>query len=141
MSISFRIFPSRGLVFVQYTGELIVEETFRAFGEYMQHPDCRPGQKQLVDLAGVTGFDRDYAKLFALQAKKADVFSAGGVETLAVYHAPTPLARELSRLVLKSWEPFDSVVPLIQDNEADALALLGQPETSFAELLQIADRV
>ncbi len=107
----------------------------------MQHPECRPGQKQLVDLAGVTGFDQDYAKLFALQAKKADVFSAGGVETLAVYHAPTPIARDLSRLVLRSWEPFDSVVPLIQDNEPDALALLGQPEKTFAELLQTADKV
>lgn len=141
MSVTFRIFPGRGLVFVQYEGEAVIAETFEAFGAYMQHPDCRPGQKQLVDLSRVTGFDQDYPKLFALQARKADVFSAGGVETLAVYHAPTPLARELSRLVLKSWEPFDSVVALIQDNEADALALLGQPEQSFAELLEMADWV
>ncbi|QEW19834.1 hypothetical protein LA6_002024 [Marinibacterium anthonyi] len=141
MSLSFRIFPNRGLVFVQYEGFLRIEDTLRVFGEYMQHPHCRPGQKQLVDLAGITGFERDFANLIAIQAKKVDVFSAGGVETLMVYHAPGPIERDLSRIILRSWEPFDGVIPLIQDNEADALALLGQPERSFRDLLIHAGKV
>lgn len=141
MSLTFQILPSRGLVFVKYQGFLKVADTFAAFGEYMQHPDCRPGQKQLVDLADITGFEKDFANLFALQAKKVEVFARGGIETLIVYHAPTRASRDMSRIILRSWEPFDGVIPLIQDTEAGALALLGQPEQSFDELLTHADKV
>ncbi|WP_428925516.1 hypothetical protein [Marinibacterium sp. SX1] len=120
---------------------LRADDTLTVFGEYMQHPDCRPGQKQLVDLEAITGFERDFTRLFEVQAKKVEVFASGGIETLLVYYAPTRIAREMSQLILRSWEPFDGVIPLIQDTEAGALALLGQPETSFAALLEQADKV
>lgn len=141
MALNFQIFPSRGLVLVRYSGHMRVEESFQMFSEYMRHPDCRPGQKQLVDLGGVTSYEQDYGKLFKLQAHKAGLFGTGGFETLMVYHAPTPMARKVARLALRSWETFDGVISIVQDNEADALAILGQPETSFDELMKSADRV
>lgn len=138
MSVSFRIFPERGLVYVRYDGAVVVAETFAAFGEYMAHPDCRPGQKQLVDMSRVTEFERDYAEIMALQARKADLFTAQGAETLIVYLVGGPNTKELARVIMRSWEPFDGVVPLIQTEEADALQLLGQPEATVRDLL---DRV
>ncbi len=136
MSVTFHILKSRGLVYVRYTGFARVEESLRAFGAYAQHPDCRPGQKQLVDLSGVTGFERNYAELFKLQALKAEVFNDGATQTLIAYYAPDPTVYAMARLIERSWEPFPSVVSLVQQDEADALALLGQPEKSFAELLE-----
>ena len=138
MPVTFHIFKDRGLVYVKYEGFARVEETMCAFGEYAQHPDCRPGQKQLVDLSGVEGFERNYAELMKLQARKADVFNDGAAQTLIVYYAPNPEVYEMALLVERSWEPFPAVVSLVQQNEADALALLGQPESSFAELLESA---
>ena len=138
MSVSFRIFPDRGLVFVRYDGFARLAGTLAAFAEYARHPDCHPGQKQLVDLSGITGYEADFTKLMEVQANKADVFAAEGVETLMVYFAPGQELRDLAQLVMRSWEPFDSVVALIQDDEAQALELLGQPERSFDALWELA---
>lgn len=138
MPVSFRILPERGLVFVRYTGFALLDESNEVFGQYAAHPDFRPGQKQLVDLSGVTGVETDYVKLFALQAKKADVFLGTGAQTLLVYFAPTPIAMDLAESVIRSWEPSGAVIPLIQEDEQEALKLLGQPERSFEDLLQDA---
>ncbi|MDK3016415.1 hypothetical protein [Pseudodonghicola flavimaris] len=140
MSVSFRIFPDRGLVYVRYSGFARLDETLEAFARYAALPDTRPGQKQLVDLGSVTGFEQDFAKLMQVQAQKADVFAANGTQTLMVYYAPTPLARDFALLALRSWEPFDSMIALIQDDEAQALELLGQPERRFADLLALPVR-
>ena len=137
MSVTFKIIPGRGLVYVRYEGVATVEDSLRAFGEYANHPDCRPGQKQLVDLSGITAFDKDFPKLFELQARKADVFMADGAQTLLVYYAPDELTYSMARLVERSWEPFPSVVAIVQQNEADALELLGQTEKKFSELLKV----
>lgn len=137
MSVSFQILASRGLVYVRYSGFARLDDTFVAFGQYMRHPDFRPGQKQLVDLSGVTGFERDYARLFAMQSIKADAFLNGDAQTLIVYYAPGEEAQRLCQLVARSWEPVASVVALVQQHEDEALALLGQAETSIAELLAV----
>ncbi|MGE4327775.1 MAG: hypothetical protein AB7E21_16970 [Pseudodonghicola sp.] len=138
MSVTYRILPDRGLVYVRYEGFTRLDDTLRIFADYAADPLARPGQKQLVDLSAVTGFEQDFTKLMQVQAQKVDVFAAGGVQTLMVYYAPTPLGRDLAALALRSWEPFDSVVALIQEDEAQSLELLGQRERSFAELLQHA---
>lgn len=138
MSVSFRIFPDRGLVYVRYAGFARLDDTLAAFAQYARHPAVRPGQKQLVDLSAMTGYEQDFTKLMQVQAQKADVFGTDGVQTLMVYFAPTPLSRDIARLALRSWEPFEAVVALIQDDEAQSLELLGQPERSFAALLQHA---
>lgn len=138
MSVSFRVFPERGLVFVRYVGFARLQETLETFGRYAADPDCRPGQKQLVDLSGITGFDPNFTKLMEIQARKADVFGAEGSQTLMVYYAPDKATKELARLALRSWEPFDSVVALVQEDEAQALELLGQPERSLDALWALA---
>jgi len=138
MSVSFRIFPDRGLVFVRYSGILQLEDTMKAFADYARHPDCHPGQKQLVDLSGVTEYEQDFVKLMEIQAQKSDVFGDEGTETLMVYVAPSKLGKQLAQLALRSWEPFDSVVALVQEDEAHALELLGQPERRLDDLWSIA---
>ncbi|MBU2962184.1 hypothetical protein KO516_15460 [Citreicella sp. C3M06] len=140
MSIDFHILADRGLVYVRYEGFALIDDTMKAFGRYMQHPQARPGQKQFVDLSGVTGYERDFTRLMAIQARKADQFGSGGTQTLMVYYAPSRLGLELAQLVLRSWEGFDAVVALIQQSEQEALSLLGLPETCVADLLENTGR-
>lgn len=136
MSLTFQILPDRGLVYVNYEGFIDVDSTMIAFGEYMQHPDCRPGQKQLVDMRKVTGFEQDYTKLMAVQAQKAEQFTGNGMETLMVYLVDDLAHGDLARVIIQSWDGLDGVVARIQTVEADALELLGQPERSIKTLLE-----
>ncbi len=109
-----------------------------AFEEYANHPDCRPGQKQLVDMPGLTSFSQDYVEMMKLRARMADVFLAENAQTLLVYLAPNPVAMELCKSFLPAWNDNVGFVPLVQSEEAKVLSLLGQKETSIAELLQAA---
>lgn len=135
MPVSFRIFPNRGLVYVRYEGDATVTDSTAAFQTYMAHPDCRPGQNQLVDLSRVTSIENDYAKLMKLQAMKAEVFAAGGTETLVVYYAPTPLTLKLARIIERPWEIVPGVIPIVVQTEDEALSILGQRENAFGALL------
>lgn len=137
MPIDFRILPARGLVYVRYRGVATLDESFDAFTRYARHDGFRPGQKQLVDLAAVTGYETDYARLFRLQAEKAAVFLPSGEQTMIVYHAPTPLSYRLATLVRQSWDDIDSVVPTVLTREDEALGVLGQPERCFADLMAV----
>lgn len=138
MSVSYQIMPDRSLVYVRYSGFIRLADTFAVFGAYARDPDRRPGQKQLVDLARVTGMEKDYTGLMKLQAEKAGTFMAEGQQTLLVYYAPSELAYRVAKLAIASWEPIRQVVPLIQQTETGALDLLGRRERSFAQLLERA---
>lgn len=138
MSVSFRIFSAIGLVYVRYEGQAKMADTMQAFAKYAQHPEFRPGQKQFVDLSALTGWDEDYLELMKAQAQKAEAFTGKNAETLIIYFAPTDIGKRLARLALRSWEPFPSVVPILQDNETEALAILGLPQSSLNQLLSTA---
>jgi hypothetical protein len=135
MPVTFRVLPDRGLVYVRYEGVALMAEGFDAFAAYMRHPDCRPGQKQLVDLSAVTKIDRNFAQIMALQAFKADQFAGRSPETLLVYLAPHPTAAELARLSIRSWEGVGHIVARVMEDEALALTFLGQPEERITDLL------
>ena len=135
MPVNYTILKDHGLVFVKYQGVMRIEETMETFGRYAQDPDCRPGQKQFVDLSEITEIEQDFPKLMEIQAKKAEVFMAEGAQTIMVYYAPTELGQRLGNIILRSWEPFDSVVALVIDSEEEALAVLGLRETSIEELI------
>ena len=139
MPVQFRIFPDRGLVVVRFSGDVLIEEAMEATQAYVAHPDYALGQKQLVDLSQVTSYEKDYVRFMEMQADKADRFAASGVQSLVVYIAPTPVSQEICTMYLRSWDDVDAVVPMIQHSEAEALTLLGQPETSVDMLLAPTD--
>jgi len=136
---TFRILPERGLVYVQYTGFVRIDETRQLIATYLKHPDRHPGQKQLVDLSGVTGFEQDFVRLMALQAAKAAIFSPDArTQTLMVYFAPTEVSYAMARLILRSWNGVTHVIATAQRHEAEALDILGQPERRLEDLLSAA---
>lgn len=123
-SISYEIFREYGLVYVQYRGHAVLDDTFAAFKRYTEDPGFRPGQKQLVDLSRVTSFEKDYVRILSLQAKKAEAFTKGP-ETLVVYISPAEDPLALAELVSRSWDDVSGVVPIIVSTEEEALAVLG----------------
>ncbi|MCO6382398.1 MAG: hypothetical protein JXQ91_01495 [Vannielia sp.] len=133
MPLTYRIFSDLGLVYVRYQGHAAIAETSEMFARYMRDPGFRPGQKQLVDLSGITSYEKDYAALLAVQAKKAEAFLRGP-ETIIVYYAPTPDSYEMANLVMRSWGELDAIVAVVQDTERGALDVLGLAERSFTAL-------
>ncbi|MEO0936963.1 MAG: hypothetical protein AAFY38_02285 [Pseudomonadota bacterium] len=138
MPIDFRIFADRGLVLIQASGFVTIDETVAGMARYEAQTTFDANHKQLVDLTRVTGFERDYARFLEIQADKAGRFTAAGAQMLIVYLAPTAEAQAIASLFARSWECTDTIVATIQHEEARALSVLGQPETSLRDLLQTA---
>ena len=135
MPVEFRILPKRGLVVVRYSGYATVNDTLKATEAYISHPDYVAGQKQLVNMTGVTGFEKDYVQFMGMQAQKTERLVRSDLQSIVVYIAPTAISRDLSAMFVRSWIDIGSVVPLVQDSEAKALALLGQPEETLEMLM------
>lgn len=136
MSVVFRILPDFGLVYVRHGTVARLPDTHQAFQAYTRHPEFKVGQRQLVDLSHVRQLDHDYVELFKLQMFKTEVFYGRESQTLLVYYAPTPIALELARLNQRGWDAIPGVVAVVQQDEVDALTVLGLPHKSIAELLQ-----
>ncbi|MEP4195415.1 MAG: hypothetical protein ABJL99_07230 [Aliishimia sp.] len=140
MSIKFTIFNNRGLVFVRYRGTALIDASARAFGAYVSHPEFQPAQKQLIDLQYVTGYERDFPRIFELQMRKAEVLINAMAQSFIVYYAPTPTALGLAHIICRSWDAVPNVAARVVDTtEADALELIGQTDGSFENLLQSSD--
>lgn len=137
MALSFQILKSLDLVYVKYIGFVELDASLKTFAEYAAHPDCRPGQKQLIDLAQVTDLERDFTKIMKHQAQKADVFTAGTAETVVVYYAPTEIAQRMAQIAARSWEDVEGIICVILEDEAQALAVLGLAHNSIAEMLHV----
>ena len=137
MGISVRVLPEWGLVYIRYSGRMSLDESNKAFAEYVAHPDFRPCQKQLVDLREVTDWERDFGKLMALQARKADAFVDPNCSTIVAAIASTETTRKVADFVGRSWDGIDSVAYLVAETEAHALDLLGLAAESLSELLDV----
>ncbi|MEY1555714.1 hypothetical protein AB3Y40_08770 [Yoonia sp. R2331] len=137
MPVDFNLLASRGLVYLRYDGFVTVAEAMDALEEYKAHPQFHPGHKHLADFSRITGFEHDYVKVFALQAEVAAALVQDGYEILLVMLAQSGPALEMAHLVRKSWEGVTTVVPRVAETEAQALALLGQPETTTDDLMRL----
>ena len=125
MPISFQIFADAALVYVRYSGRAGISEGQEAFRAYLEHPDHRPDQRQLVDLSEVTELEQDFVRLFAFQAKKASAFMAGRAPVMLIYYAPTEVSLRLARSVQRSWEGLDGAIVRVVEDWAAASDILG----------------
>ncbi|MFP7672998.1 hypothetical protein ACG74X_06525 [Marivita sp. S0852] len=136
MPATFQILADHNLVYVQYSGLMLVEDSLKAFGAYAQHPEARPGQRHLIDLSRITDMERDFARVMALQARKGEDLAARELETMMVYYAISPISQKAAALAKNGWSHAHGVVAIVQDSEAAALSSLGVPFETFAALLE-----
>lgn len=138
MPAAFQILPQLGLVYVRYSGIMLVEDSLAAFGAYARHPDARPGQRHLIDLSRITDMERDFARIMQLQAAKGENLAQREAETLMVYFANTPISRRAAALAKNSWSEEHGVIALVQETEAASCEALGLPFRTF-DALDLAD--
>lgn len=136
MPVSFQILPRHQIVLFSYSGKVGLQESIDAIAASARHPDHRPGMRQFCDLSHVTGVERDFPKLLQMQAKIAEDLLPGAHELIVLFYAPTRAGREMAQMARNSWEGLNSVIVLIQDDEAKALDLFGLQGQSISGLRQ-----
>ncbi|MEZ5722805.1 MAG: hypothetical protein R3D59_15255 [Paracoccaceae bacterium] len=137
MPISYSIMSDRDLALVVYEGEINATERTQVISEVVRHRNFRPDQMHLIDLSGVTGWEPALESAVMPGEVRRD-WMRQARETLCVYYAPTEAGRALAAILVKAWDGIPGVVPLVLDDEAEALAILGQTELSVAELPRAA---
>jgi hypothetical protein len=135
MPVRFKILPRRNLVIFTYSGHVTLDESAEAVAVAANHPDHRPGMRQLCDLSAVTSVERDFPALMKTQARIAESLLQKPADVVVMFYAPHRIAKEIVQMARRSWEGLNSVIVLEQDDEAEALSLLGLPEPSVAKLL------
>lgn len=128
------------MVYVQYSGLMLVEDSLKAFGAYARHPDARPGQRHLIDLSRITDIERDFARVMQLQATKAADLTMRKTETLMVYFANTPASLKAATLAKNGWSASQGVIAIVQETEEAALVALSLAAASINALLDEALR-
>lgn len=139
MPVSVQIIAAHNLVYVRYSGAMLVNETAEALTEFAKHPLAGPGLRHLVDLTRLTDIDRDYAKFMEIQAKKVETMAGHGIETFMVYFATTPIGLHAANLGKNGWTPESGVVAIVLEDEEHALHALGLPYDSIAAMLDRVD--
>lgn len=135
MPIAFHVLAHRNLVVARYSGLAGLQETIEAAAECAAHPGFRPTMRHLVDLVGVTGYERDFPRYFAMQATVMEQFFVPGLDHVFVYLAPTRPGQEMAQMVRRSWDGLDHIVLRIVEHEGQAMTILGLKERTLAELL------
>jgi hypothetical protein len=132
--VSFHILPHRQLILFTYTGHVTLQESMDIVAQAAAHPEYQPWMRQLCDLSAVTGVERDFPKLLRMQARIIEDLMPQGHDLQVLFFAPTRAGQEMAHMARKSWEGLNSVMVLIQDQEAAVLELLGLRETSLTQL-------
>ncbi|MCB1351076.1 MAG: hypothetical protein KDK11_21445 [Maritimibacter sp.] len=137
MPISYSIMSDRDLALVVYEGEINAAERSQVISEVVRHRNFRPDQMHLIDLSGVTGWEPALESAVMPGEVRRD-WMRQARETLCVYYAPTEPGQALAAILVRAWDGIPGVVPLVLDDEAEALAILGQTEMRVAELPRAA---
>lgn len=134
MPVTFALLPQRNLVLFTYLGEVTMQQVAQVVAEATLHPDHRDGMSHLCDLSRVTGIEKDFAALLKMQAQLTESFAVRQSDRIVVFYAPNPVARSIAQMAKRSWDGLNSVIVLMHEDEAEALALLGLPERTLSDL-------
>lgn len=136
MPVSLRILPRHYLVYFRAEGFLGMEEAIRASVAFRAAPGYRRAMRQLVDLTGLTGWERDYGAIMKEQAHQVEVHDDPRRPALIVILAPNDEAASLARAIQAPWERTNRVVAVTVDSEAEALTVLGIDAPSIAAAIE-----
>ena len=136
MPVTYQILPRHNLVYVRYSGAMMVEDSLKAFDAYARDPNARPGQRHLVDLSRITDMERDFARIMQLQATKGAELAMRETETLMVYFANTSLSLRAAALAKNGWSVSQGVIAVVFEREDAVMSALGLPCETIDDMLQ-----
>jgi len=133
----YQILPEHSLIYASYSDTVVTDEYLRVVNGVMDHPDFRVEFKQLIDLTELKEIRLDYVKVMKAQARMADLIANARCDILSVVVAPTPVALEAAKMVLRSWDGQDTpVVRRIVSDMSKAAILLGFGKNKYRDLIQ-----
>ncbi|TXH98482.1 MAG: hypothetical protein E6Q73_11770 [Pseudorhodobacter sp.] len=135
MPVNFHIFPDRNLVLARFTGHILLADCLSSAKAYSEDPQASPQQTQLIDLSGVTSYERDLVQIMSMMARLPDHLLKPGYEPMILYIAPSRVAQEIAGMVLKSMQGIEGVIVRVLEDETQALEVLGLAERSLAALM------
>lgn len=137
MSVQYQVLPRLNLAIFVYSGHVTLAEALAAVAAVARHPDHHDTMRQLCDLSGVTGVERNFPALMQTQARMAEDLLPKRGERIVVFYAPHRAAQQLANMARKSWDGLDQVLVRVVEREDQALALLGLKHTAIAELFKV----
>lgn len=138
MPVTFHVYRHRGFVLARFSGHILLEDCLASAQAYAQHPDANPHQNQLIDLSGMTSYERDFVKIISAMAKLPDHLLAPGAEPMIIYIAATPVAQEVVGFIIRSFDGTMPAIVRVTETEEQALEILGQAERRLADIPLIA---
>jgi len=133
----FCVLPEQSLVYARYSGAITIEDYLYVVEGVMKHPDFRIEFKHLIDLMDLTEIKLEYVKVMKAQAQIAGLVANAKSDILSVVVAPTPIALEAAKMVLRSWDSLDTpVIRRIVSNLTEAAVLLGLPKNTLPNLIK-----
>ena len=137
MASYFRVLPEQSLVYARYSGTITIDDYLYVVEGVMKHPDFRIEFKHLIDLMDLTEIKLEYVKVMKAQARIAGLVANAKSDILSVVVAPTPIALEAAKMVLRSWDSLDTpVIRRIVSNLTEAAVLLGLPKNTLPNLIK-----
>ena len=140
MPLDVRLVPHRNLLVATYLGFAGLQETITASEAISRQPGFHPRMRHLVDLSGLTGYERDFPGFFAMQARLNESFASVPSELVIAFVAPSRIAREMAQMARRGWDGLDLAIIRIFEDEEKALGFLGVPETRIAALQERSDQ-
>lgn len=125
MSVSFQVFSDMNLIHLRFEDQLTVDDTRAALARLQEHPDFHPWLNRVLDLRGVTSWERDYSRFMALEAENSARFTDQATPPILLCIADSPLSREIANFLRRSWENLEGLIFRMTSSEAEALSILG----------------
>ena len=136
MPISYSIHPDRGLAHFRMTGTIDVAQTLGSFADYVRNPLFDPSYVMLTDAQDVGAVDADFLGIVGGVQRAMPFLRSFPDEASSIIYAPRDLIFGMARIMQQVVEPVSRLRFQILRDEAEALALAGQPEADFNALDQ-----
>lgn len=136
MSCKYTILKPFGLAYIRLADVVTARDSYDELLRFAQDPEATPDLNQLIDLQDVTGLKLNVLDLLRMHARKAEIFTMSEQDRLFVHIAPTPIARKVSGLVLKSWDRVPGITQRVVQTEDQALEILGLRQRTIDALMQ-----
>jgi len=115
-----------------------IDETLAALDYHLPDPAFRSCRRHVVDLRALTGYEQDFARFFALQARFAELLPPDGGEMLVVFVAPTRMSQDMAELARRTWQGLSVVAMRVLEDLDQALELLGATQAELDALARPA---
>lgn len=134
MTISFSVHPNRKLAFFQFEGTVDTQQGAQIFEDYVNSKIFSPEYTMLTDTSGLKSAKASYRTMLSgVLSLRASLGKFSQPATSVIY-ARSDFFFGMARLLEQVQNPLSQIKIIVTRDEAEALYLAGQLETSMKQL-------